>query len=91
MHPAALPGRSEQHRFDRVHEALVGVRDDQLDPGESPGSQRAQEGGPEGAVFGVTDVGAQDLAVAGPGDPGCDHHRSGQDPAPDAGLDVGGV
>ena len=76
---------------DRGLEAEVVVGDHQLHPGQAAGSQRPQERGPEGAVLGVADVDAEDLAVAGGGDTGGDHDRPGHDPTADAALDVGGV
>ena len=65
----------------------MGVGDNQLDTGESSGLEAAQEGGPEGAVLAVADVQAQDLPAAISGHPGGDHHRPGDDPPIDAGLE----
>jgi hypothetical protein len=60
---ASLPGSAGQDRADRVHQAGVGVGDDQLDAGQAAGGQGAQEGEPAGAVLGGGDVDAEDLAV----------------------------
>jgi hypothetical protein len=43
---AALPGGAGQHRADRVHQAGVGVGDDELDTGQATGDQGTQEGEP---------------------------------------------
>jgi hypothetical protein len=91
VHPAALPGRAEQHRHDRLLEAGVGVGDDQLGAGEPTGLEGAQERGPEGAVLRVADRAAEHLAVPVGGHAGGDHHRLGDDPAVDPRRAVGGV
>lgn len=44
--PAPLPGRAEQHRTNRLLEALVRVADCELNTSESTGLQRAEKGGP---------------------------------------------
>ena len=62
--PAALPGRSGQHRGDGVDEAPVGVGDDQGHAREPPGHQAAQEGRPARPVLGGDEVEAEDLPVA---------------------------
>jgi hypothetical protein len=72
-------------------EAGMGIRDDQLHPGQSSSPQRAQERRPEGAVLAVADVQAEDFPAAVGGDPGGDDDRTADDPAIDAGLEVGGV
>jgi hypothetical protein len=69
----------------------VSIGDDQLDSDEPSGLEAAQEGGPKGAVLAVTNVQAQDLAAAVGGHPGGDHHRPGDDPPIDPGLEVGGI
>jgi len=91
VHPAALPGRAEQHRGDRGLQAGVGVGDDQLGAGEPAGLEGAQESGPEGAVLGVADGEAEHLAVPVGGDPGGDHDGLGDHPPVHPGLAVGGV
>ena len=55
---------SGQRRRDRVDEARVRVRGDELDAGEAAGDQAAQEGEPGGAVLGGDDVEAERLAEA---------------------------
>ena len=47
----------------------MGVGDDQLHPGQPAGPERAQEGGPEGAVLAVTNVQTEDFPAAVDGDP----------------------
>ena len=63
MGAAALPARAIEHTGDSVDQALVGVADDQLDPGQATGDQAAQEPGPAGAVLGGAQLQAEDLAV----------------------------
>jgi hypothetical protein len=91
MDQAALPAGASHDRTNGLLAADVSVRDDQLDALEAAGFQAAQEGGPEGAVLGVADVQAQDLAAAVGGDASGDHHRAADHSAVDAGLEVGGV
>ena len=62
MHAAPLPAGAEQHGGDGLLEAGVGIRDDQLQPGQPAGLQRAQKGGPERAVLAVADGEAEHLA-----------------------------
>ena len=69
----------------------MGIGDDQLHPGQPTGLQAAQELGPEGAVLGVADGEAEDLAAAVTAHPGGDHHGLGGHPAIGSGLAVGGV
>ena len=87
MHPAPLPGRSDHHRLDGRFGVQVLVGDDQADPTKSPGSQGAQELGPEGPVLGVADGIVQRLPVSVHRHPGRHHHDLVVDPA----LRVGGV
>ena len=89
--PAALHGGAGHHRLDGLAEAEVGVGDDQLHPGQPTGLERAQEGGPEGAVLVVANGEAEDLAAAVTAHAGGDHDRLGDDPAVDPGLAVGGI
>jgi hypothetical protein len=91
MHPAALPGGTDEHRGDGGLEAEMVIGDDELHAAQPAGAQASEEGGPEGAVLRVADVDAEHLAVAGGGDTGGDHHGAGHDPAPDPALEVGGV
>ena len=51
MHPAALPSRAE-HPGDRRLDALVGIRDHQLDPGQAAPLEPTQELDPEGLGLG---------------------------------------
>lgn len=46
MHPASLPCRAE-HAHKSGLQPFMGIRDDELDPGQAPAHQIAQEGGPE--------------------------------------------
>jgi len=62
--PAPLRGCAYHHRADRQFQAGVGVGDDQLHPAQPACFQAAEERGPEGAVLGVADVEAEDLAAA---------------------------
>jgi hypothetical protein len=72
-------------------QAGVGVGDDELDAGQPTGLERAQERRPEGAVFGVADVQAEDLLATVDDDPGGDHDCTADHPAIHPGLEVGGV
>src|SRR3546814_2615864 len=63
VHPATLPGRLE-HPGDGRLDALVGVGDHQLDPGQAAALEPAQEVEPEGFGFRGADAHAQDLAPA---------------------------
>ncbi len=69
----------------------MGVGDDQLGAGQAAGLERAQECGPEGAVFGVADGEAEHFAVAVGGHAGGDDDGLRDHPAVDPGLAVGGV
>ena len=62
VHGAALPGAAE-HLGDRALEALMGVGDAELHPGEAAGPQASQELAPEGLGLGLADVDADDLAA----------------------------
>jgi hypothetical protein len=70
VHPAALPGRPEQHGGDRLLKPGVGVGDDQLGAGQPAGLQRAQQRRPERAVLAVADGEAEHLPVPVGGHPG---------------------
>jgi hypothetical protein len=91
VHPAALPGRTQQDRGDGLLEAGVRVGDHQLRAGQPPGLQRAQERRPERAVLRIADGEAEHLPVPVGGYPGGDDHRLGDHPPVDSGLAVGGV
>ena len=56
MDPAALPGRPDERRFDRLAEPDVGVADDEPDAGEVAGDKGAQKRPPEGAGLPVPDL-----------------------------------
>jgi len=91
VHPAALPGRSDERGGDRRFEAEVVVGDDQVHPGKPSGPQGAEEGHPTAARFAVADIDAERLRGAVGADAGGDDNRPGHHPASDPGLDVGGV
>ena len=78
MGAAALPACAIEHAGDGVDQALVGIADDQPDPGQATGDQAAQEPGPAGPVLGGAQLQAEDLAVPGGVDPGGDQ-RGGID------------
>ena len=67
------------------------VGDHQLDAGEPAGAQPAEERDPERAVFGVTDLDAEDFTVAAASHAGGHYHRPRHDPPTTSGFDVGGV
>ena len=81
VHPAPLPGGPEQHRADRGLQAGVGVGDDQLDPAQPAGLQRAQERGPERPVLAVADVEPEDLTPPVGGRPRWRSRPPGRPPA----------
>ena len=56
-----MPGRLGEHGADRGLDAPVGVGDDEVDPKEPPGHERAQEGRPGLGVLGRDDVEPADL------------------------------
>jgi hypothetical protein len=91
VHSASLPAGAGHDRCDGLLEAGVGVRDDQLHPGQPAGLQAAEERRPEGAILAVADVQAQHLSAAVGGHAGGDHDRAAHHPAVHAGLEVGGV
>ena len=91
MHPASLPGCTDQDGLDRAAQPGVGVGDNQLHPGQSAGLQRPQKRRPEGAVLGVADVKTERFAAYVGGHAGGDHYRLRDDPVVDPGLAVGGV
>ena len=64
MYFAPLPRSPGQCRRGRGDQADVGVRDDELDTGEAPGGEVAEELKPARAVLAGSDLEAQDLAVA---------------------------
>ena len=64
VHAAPLPGAAGEHGGDRLLHAFMRVRADQTDAVEAPLHQAAQEGGPERAILGRTDVDAEHLPLA---------------------------
>ena len=78
--PAPLPGRSGQHRGDRVAQALVAVGGDQGHAGQAAGDQAPEERQPPGAVLGAGHVDTEDLPLAAGvdagGDQGVHVHRA---------------
>ena len=91
MDPASLPAGADHDLGGGLLESEMVVGDDQADPGQAPGPERAQQFGPERLVLAVAHGQAEDLPVAVGGDAGGDHHGSVHDPAPDPALEVGGV
>jgi hypothetical protein len=90
VHAAALPGGAE-HAGDRRLDALVRVRDHQLDPGQAATLELAQELDPEGLGLRGADRHAEDLAPAVSIDRDRDGHRDRDDAPGLAHLDVGRV
>ena len=64
-----------EHLGDRGPQALVGVGDAELRPGEAAGPEAAQELAPEGLGLGLADVDADDLAAPRLVDAVGDHQR----------------
>jgi hypothetical protein len=64
VRPAALPAGAGQQRVDRLGEATVVVRDDELHTGEAALRKIGQEDPPGGLVLACEGVAAADLAVA---------------------------
>jgi hypothetical protein len=79
MHRAALPWRT-QHLGHGLLEALVGVGDDQLDPGQAAADQAAQELPPERLGLGRAHLQADDLPLPAGVDPVGDHQSMVLDP-----------
>lgn len=73
------------------HQSGVLVRDHQAHAREPPALQGAQELPPEGLVFGVADLDAQDLAAPVLGDPGGDDHGLGGHLVVSAHVQIRGV
>jgi hypothetical protein len=85
-----LPGGAE-HAGDRGLDAFVRIRDHQLDAGEPPPLELAQELDPEGLGLRRADRHAEHLAAAVGVDRDRDGHRDRDDSAGFAHLHVGGV
>ena len=64
MRATPLPGGAVEDRGDGVLQPLVGVGDDERDPGQPACDETAQERRPAGPVLGAEDVDAEDLPVA---------------------------
>ena len=89
--PTALVARPLETAPDGSHQTGALVRDDQAHAGEPPAFDRTQELTPEGLVFGVADLDAQDLPPPVFGDPGGDHHGLGRPLVVTAHVQVRGV
>jgi hypothetical protein len=87
---AALP-RGFEHLRNRRLEPFMGVRDHQLDAGQSALLQRAQEPQPEGRGFRRAEPQPQDLAAAVEIDAGGDYRRHRDDAAAVTDLQIRGV
>src|SRR5688500_2169598 len=90
MNTTALPGGT-QHLADGLLEAVVRVRDHQLDAAQATPEQTLEEGGPERLCLGRAQPQADNLPPALSADRYCDYGRHGDDPATLAYLEVGGV
>lgn len=62
--PAALPGRTDEGRRDRLPEPGVGVADDELDSREAAGDEGPQEGAPQRSGLAVADLEAEHRSLA---------------------------
>ena len=91
MDPTALPGSADEHPGDGRLEAEVVIGDHQLHPGQAPGPQTLEERRPERSRLAVAHGHAQHLPVTVGAHPGGYHHGTGDHPAVDPTLDVGGV
>src|SRR5262249_42738392 len=85
-----LPGGIED-LGDGGLEALMGVRDHELDASEAAAGEAAQEVGPERLGFGSADRHAEDLAATVAIDAVGDDHRDRDDPAVATYLHVGRI
>jgi len=90
MDATALPGGFE-HARDRRLQAAMSVRDDQLDAGEAPRLERAQEVHPESLGLRWPEPQADDLSSSVGVGGHCDYGGNRDDPAALAGLEVGGI
>ncbi len=90
VNAAALPGGVQDLGDGRL-DALMGIRDDQLDATQAAPGQLAQELGPEGLGLRGADLHAQHLAPAVAIDADRDDHRDRDDAAVAAHLHVGGI
>jgi site-specific DNA recombinase len=90
VHTASLPSRAE-HAGDRQAQAVVGIRDDQLDPLQAALCEALQKARPERLGFRGTEAEADDLAPALGIDGDSDYRRHRDDSATLAHLQGGGV
>src|SRR5918995_3821974 len=90
MHPAALPGGTQDLR-DGGFQTFVGVGDDQLYALQAAAHQAAQKLDPEGGGFRLTQAKPEDLAAAVLVDAGGDYRGDRHDAAILADLDVGRI
>jgi hypothetical protein len=88
--PTALSGCG-QHRRDGRLDALMAVKDDQLDAAKAAPRQLAQERGPEGLGLGRADIHTQDVAPSVAVDADSDDDRHRDDPSGLAHLHLGRV
>jgi hypothetical protein len=87
---ATLPGGGEDLGYGCL-DALMGVKDDELDAAQAAPRQLAQEGGPEGLGLGRADIHAQHLGPAVGVDADRDDDGDRHNAAGLADLQVGGV
>src|SRR4030095_1127517 len=88
---AALPARALEHRRDGPLQALVGIADHQLDPGQAARNEGAQELVPERAVLARADVEPEHLPLAVAIDSDREYHRHRDDPPAAAHLHETGI
>ena len=88
---AALPRGALEDLAEGADEARVGVRDDELHPGDAAAADRPQEGEPRVVRLGIHHVDAQDAPPAARVAADGGDNGGGRHVAPAAALDVGGV
>src|SRR5690606_22163761 len=77
MNLTHLPGCTEEGGFSRLLDAGMPIRDDQLNPGESPFFELLEQSRPEFFILTVGDPSSQDLPVAVVPDAGDHQDRFG--------------
>src|SRR3954451_22997665 len=90
MNPTALPGRAED-AGDRQAQAVMRIRDDQLDALQAAPDQALDEAGPKRFGLRRADPETDDLAPAFGRDSNSDYRRNRDDAAALAHFQVGGI